>query len=72
MCSYLHQFIQHDSIKPRQVLDVVPLHHRTVLPDVSSELLHVEDQLCYVPVTHKYINRCETKAAKEKTSQRMQ
>lgn len=48
MCSYLHQFIQHHGIEAGQVLDVVSLHHRAVLPDVSSELLHVEDQLCYV------------------------
>lgn len=53
MCLYLHQFIQHHSIKPRQVLDIVSLHHRSVLSDMSSELLHVEDQLCYVSAKHK-------------------
>lgn len=52
MHSYLHQFVQHHGIKTRKVLDIVSLHHRAVLPDMSSELLHVEDQLCYVSVTH--------------------
>jgi len=48
--AYLHQFVQHHGVEARQVLDVVALHHGPVLPDVSSELLHVEDQLCYVSV----------------------
>lgn len=46
--SHLHQLIKHHSIKAGQVLDVVPLHDGAVLPDVGPELLHVEDQLCYV------------------------
>lgn len=50
MHSYLHQFVQHHSVKTGKVLDIVSLHHRAVLPDMSSELLHVEDQLCYVSV----------------------
>lgn len=57
-CSYLHQFIQHHSIKTGQVLHIVSLHHGTVLPDVSPELLHVEDQLCYVPEKHTKPRLC--------------
>lgn len=56
-CSHLNQFIQHHSIKPRQVLDVVSLHHRPILPDMSSELLHVEDQLSYVSAKHTYTHQ---------------
>lgn len=62
VCSYLHQLIQHHCIKARQVLDVVSLHHRAVLPDVSSELLHVEDQLRYVSEKNR------TRAAEQKMS----
>lgn len=51
--TYLHQLIQHNSIKTREILDIVSLHHWTVFSDMSSELLHVEDQLCYVSAKHK-------------------
>lgn len=46
--SHLHQLIKHHSVEAGQVLDVVPLHDGAVLPHVGPELLHVEDQLCYV------------------------
>lgn len=65
MSSYLHQFIQHHSIEAGQVLDVVSLHHRAVLPDVSSELLHVEDQLCYVSAKHNKLSDPEQKQHKQ-------
>lgn len=54
--SYLHQLIQHHSIETRQILDVVSLHHRAVFSDMSSELLHVEDQLCYVSAKCKTLS----------------
>lgn len=52
VCLYLHQLVQHHGVEPGQVLDVVALHDGTVLPDVSPELLHVEDQLRYVSAGH--------------------
>lgn len=52
--SHLDELIEDDRIEAGQVLHVVPLHDRAVLPHMGSQLLHVEDQFSNVP---KMINK---------------
>lgn len=47
--SHLNELIEDDCIEAGQILHIVPLHDRAVLPHVGSQLLHVEDQLSNVP-----------------------
>lgn len=48
--SYLHELVEDDGVKAREVLHVVPLHHGAVLPDVRPQLLHVKYQFSNVPL----------------------